>query len=194
MAIDDIVARIAADAGDEARALIDAATADADRLRADARARADARTEREAAKGRRDAERDAATILANARLRARDELLTARQALDVEALDRLVAGLESLDDARYAALLARAIAGADDGCSALGIGTADAQRLRGVLPDALAAAGVSLKIEDAPADVERGIVLVGDRVRVEVSAAAMVASRRDALLAEVDAALFGAGE
>jgi V/A-type H+-transporting ATPase subunit E len=193
VAIDDIVARIAADAEGEARALLDAARADADRLRADARARAEGRTAREEAKGRADAERDAATVLANARLASRDALLAARYALDVEALDRVVAALVALADDRYAALLARGIAEVADGCSALRVGTRDAERLRQALPGALAAAGVKLAVEDAPAGIERGVVLVGDRVRVEVSAAAMVAARRNDLLAEVDAALFGQG-
>jgi V/A-type H+/Na+-transporting ATPase subunit E len=194
VAIDDIVARIAADAEAEARALTDAAEADAERLRADARARADARTANEAARGRADSERDAATLLANARLAARDALLEARQALDAEALAGVESALIALPDDRYAALLARGIAEGSDGCSAVRLGSADAVRLSKALPNAMAAAGVTLKIEDAPADVERGVVLVGDRVRVEVSAAAMVKARRDDLLAEVDSALFGKGE
>ena len=194
MAIDDIVTRIAADARDEGDALLDAARADAERVRADAHARAEARTAGEAARGTADAERDAATLLANARLAARDALLTARQALDREAIERIEEALVGSDDERYAALLARGIAEAADCCGSLRIGTADPDRLRHTLPKALAAAGVTLPIEDAPADIERGVVLSGDRVRVEVSAAAMLKARRDDLLAEVDAALFGKDE
>ena len=194
MAIDDIVTRIAADARDEGDALLEAARADAERVRADARARADTRTASEAARGAAEAERDAATLLANARLAARDALLTARQALDGEALQRVEAALVGSDDDRYAALLARGIAEAAGACGSLRVGTADADRLRRALPEALAAAGVTLRIDDAPADIDRGVVLLGDRVRVEVSAAAMLKARRDDLLAEVDAALFGKGE
>jgi vacuolar-type H+-ATPase subunit E/Vma4 len=194
VAIDDIVTRIAADARDEGDALLDAARADAERVRADAHARADARTASEAARGTADAERDAATLLANARLAARDALVTARQALDREAIERIEEALVGSDDERYAALLARGIAEAADCCSSLRIGTVDADRLHRTLPKALAAAGVTLPIEDAPADIERGVVLSGDRVRVEVSAAAMLKARRDDLLAEVDVALFGKGE
>ena len=194
MAIDDIVTRIAADARDEGDALLDAARADAERVRADARARAEARTASETARGTAEAERDAATLLANTRLAARDALLTARQELDGEAIDGIEAALIGSDDERYAALLARGIAEAAGVCSSLRVGTADADRLRRSLPDALAAAGVALPIDDAPADIERGVVLLGDRVRVEVSAAAILKARRDDLLAEVDAALFGKGE
>ena len=193
MAIDDIVTRIAADARDESQVLVDAARSDADRIRADAVARAEARTAGEAVKGRADAERDAATLLANARLQARDALLTARYALDAEALDAVEAKLAALDDDRYAALLARGIDGAADGCISLRLGTADVDRLRHALPGALKVAGVTLTIDDAPADIERGVVLTGDRVRVEVSAAAMIKARRDDLLSETDTALFGNG-
>jgi len=193
VAIDDIVTRIANDADGEALELTDAARADSERMRADALARADARTARDAAKGVANAEHDAATLLANARLEARDALLTARYALDAEALDAVEAKLAALDDDRYAALLARGIDGAADGCISLRLGTADVDRLRHALPGALKVAGVTLAIDDAPADIERGVVLAGDRVRVEVSAAAMIQARRDDLLSEVDAALFGNG-
>jgi len=193
VAIDDIVTRIAADADSEALELTDAARADSERMRAEALTRADARTARDAAKGVADAERDAATLLANARLEARDALLTARYALDAEALGAVEANLVALDDDRYAALLARGISEAADGCSSLRVGTADADRLRRSLPGALKTAGVTLAIDDTPADIERGVVLAGDRVRVEVSAAAMIKARRDDLLSGADAALFGNG-
>jgi len=194
VAIDDIVTRIAADARDESQVLVDAARSDADRIRADAVARAEARTAGEAVKGRADAERDAATLLANARLQARDALLTARYALDAEALAAVEAALVALDDDRYAALLARGIAEAADACDSLRPGTADVDRLRRALPGALKVAGVALQVDDAPADIERGVVLSGDRVRVEVSAAAMIQARRDELLSQVDAELFGKDE
>ncbi|HEY5517646.1 MAG TPA: V-type ATP synthase subunit E, partial [Coriobacteriia bacterium] len=193
MAIDDIVKRIANDADGEGLELTDSARADSARMRSEALARADARTARDAAKGVADAARDAATLLANARLEARDALLTARYALDAEALDAVGARLVALADDRYAALLARGIAEAADGCGSLRLGTADAERLRRALPGALKVAGVTLEIDDAPADIERGVVLAGDRVRVEVSAAAMIKARRDDLLSGADAALFGNG-
>jgi vacuolar-type H+-ATPase subunit E/Vma4 len=193
VAIDDIIGRIATDADSEALEVTEAARAESERVRSDALARADARTARDAAKGVADAARDAATLIANARLGARDALLTARYALDAEALDAVEAKLVALDDDRYAALLARGIAGAADGCSSLRLGSADADRLRRALPGPLKASGVTLAIDDTPADIERGVVLAGDRVRVEVSAAAMIEARRDDLLSEVDAALFGNG-
>lgn len=194
MAIDDIVTRIAGDAQDEGGALLSAARADAERVTSEAHARAEARASEALAAARADAERETATLLANARLSARDAMLAARQALDDEALARVEAVLVALDDARYAALLAREAAASSEGCTSLRVGRADAERLREVLPNALEAAGVALRIDDPPADVERGLVLLGDRLRVEVSAAAIVAAHRDVLLAGVDATMFGRGE
>jgi vacuolar-type H+-ATPase subunit E/Vma4 len=194
MAIDDIVGRIAVDAQDESGVLLAAARADADRLTSEARARAGSRTAAETASAKAAAEREAATLLANARLAARDSMLTARRALDDEALTRVEEMLVALDDARYAALLAREIAASAEGCTSLRHGPADAGRLGRSLPAALATVGVGLPIDGEPADVERGVVLLGDRLRVEVSAAAIVAARRDTLLADVDALLFGEGE
>lgn len=194
MAIDDIVGRIAVDAQDEAEVLLAAARADAERRTSEARMRADARTAAERASARSALEREAATLLANARLAARDAMLTARRSLDDEALSRVEETLVSLDDVRYASLLAREIAASAEGCTSLRVGSADAVRLMRSLPAALAAAGVALPIDEAPADVERGVVLLGDRLRVEVSAAAIVDARRDALLADVDALLFAEGE
>lgn len=193
MAIDDIVTRIAGDAQDESAVLLAAANADVQRLADEARARADARQAAAIARGRADAERDAATLLANARLAARDAMLSARRALDDEALARVAEELVALPDARYGALLAREVAVSTEGCTSIRLGFADADRLRTGLPAALSAAGVVVPVDSEPADVEYGVVLLGDRLRVEVSAAAIVAARRDTLLADVDALLFGQG-
>jgi hypothetical protein len=73
------------------------------------------------------------------------------------------------------------------------LGSADAARLLASLPGALAKAGLDLKIDEAPAGIERGVVLVGDRVRIEVSPASLVYARRAELEAAGDRALFGEG-
>jgi hypothetical protein len=61
------------------------------------------------------------------------------------------------------------------------------------LPSALKAVGLALTIDDAPADIERGVVLVGDRVRIEVSPASLIFARRAGLESAADRALFGKG-
>lgn len=194
MAIDDIVTRIEGDASAEAEVLLAAARADAERIVAEAAARAKARAEGALEAGLVAAEREAATLVAGARLAARDASLTARQELDGEALARLEAALTALPDAGYAELLVRELASASLPAGALRLGTADASRLRAMLPAALAARGLDLSIDETPAGIERGVVLVGDRVRIEVSPASLVSARRADLEAEADKALFGDGK
>ena len=191
MAIDDIVTRIEGDATAEAEALLAQARTDAERTVAEARSRAAARAEQALERGLVAAKREAETLVAGARLAARDATLTARQALGAETLTRLEAALAALPDASYAELLAREIASAPLPAGTLRLGSADFARLRAALPAALASHAVDLSIEDAPADIERGVVLLGDRVRIEVSPASLVYARRAELEAEADRALFG---
>lgn len=192
MAIDDIVGKIAEDAGQEAAVLLAAAEADAARVTAEASARADEAAAKVVAREAALAERDAATILANARLQARDAMLVARLELGAEVLDKAREALVALPDDEYAALLARGVAGSVKGGETVLLGSADAQRLRAILPAALAAAGAgTLQLGDAPADVERGVAVHGERTRVDVSPAAIIAERRNELLALAGAELFG---
>jgi vacuolar-type H+-ATPase subunit E/Vma4 len=193
VAIEDIVSRIEDDAQAEGEARVIAARRDAALLVAQAGARAEARSAHEIELGRVRAEREAATVVAGARLAARDASLMARQEIDREALTRLEAALTALPDDRYAALLAREIASAPLPAGVLRLGSADGARLRTALPSALKAAGLALTIDDAPADIERGVVLVGDRVRIEVSPASLIFARRADLESAADRALFGKG-
>jgi len=191
MAIDDIVARIRADGEAEAAAIVAEATDDATRLTGEAKARAQADASRTLARESAAARREAATILANARLKARDAMLTARLALDDEALSAARAAIVALPDERYASLMARGVAASSIDDEIVLVGSADMARLRTALPAALATAGSSLTVSDVPADIEHGVVLVSDRVRVEVSPAAMVAAERASLMTDADRLLFG---
>jgi vacuolar-type H+-ATPase subunit E/Vma4 len=193
VAIEDIVTRIEGDAASEGAALLDTARRDAALLVAQAGARADARAAHALAAGRVKAEREAATLVAGARLAARDASLTSRQAIDHEALALLEAALVALPDDRYAALLAREISSSPLPAGVLRLGSADTARLRSALPAALAKVGLALTIDDGDAGIERGVVLVGDRVRIEVSPASLVYARRADLESEADRALFGEG-
>lgn len=191
MAIDDIVARIDSDAQAEAGALLDAARAASERTIAEATDRAESRAAQARERGRSAAEREASTLRAAARLAARDRMLAARQELVAEALKRVEAELAALPDAEYARLLARELARTSIPSGVLYLGHADAARLRAALPAALSAAGIDVEIAEASADIERGVVLVGDRVRIEVSPASIIEADRGELEAEVDRALFG---
>lgn len=190
MAIDDIVGRIEGDAQAEAAALLDAARADAEKVVADAAERAEAKAARAADRARSAAEREASTMLAAARLGARDRMLGARQDEVKRALAAVEEALVALPDADYASMLAGELGRTSLPQGSLYLGTADAARLRAVLPAALQAAGVEAQVSDELADVERGIVLLGDRVRIEFSPASIVDARRGELEAEIDRGLF----
>jgi vacuolar-type H+-ATPase subunit E/Vma4 len=190
MAIGDIVEKIRTDAEAEAAQAVEAAEAEAERVIAEATARAEVAALRTLERARSLARTDAETLLANARLHARDAGLVARLGLVAEALVAAEEALVALPDAEYAALIARGVAEAATGRETLLVADADAERLRTTLPAALAAAGVSLPLGTEPADAEHGVVLAGGGVRVEVSPAAFVAARRDELIAEADRLLF----
>jgi vacuolar-type H+-ATPase subunit E/Vma4 len=192
VAIDDIVAKIAEDAEAEAAVLVAEAEAEAARVTTDARARADAGATRVRAREHMLAERDAATVLAGARLAARDATLTARSAADGAVLEKAVKALEALPDPEYAAFIAREVAISATAEDTLLVGSADEDRVRTALPGALAEAGAAqITIGGRAPDTDRGVVVEGVRMRSVISPSAMVAERRDGLLAVADGALFG---
>ena len=190
MAIEDIVAKILADAEAEAAAIVATAQDDAERVVADATARGGADAKRTLLRERARAAADAETLLANARLSARDAGLGARFEIAIEALDGAEAALLALPEAEYAELIARAVARAATGRETISVSPADAARLAKTLPVALKAAGVDLPMGAKPADAAHGVVLEGGGVRFEVSPAALVAADREQLLADADRALF----
>ncbi|MDP2401582.1 MAG: hypothetical protein Q8M66_06345, partial [Actinomycetota bacterium] len=77
----------------------------------------------------------------------------------------------------------------------LEIGALDAGRLAASLPDALAAAGVDgVTIAGPSQDIERGVIVAGNRMTVEISAASLAHSRRTELETVAARALFGEEE
>lgn len=194
MALADIIKRIERDTTANAATLIGAAEAEANRVRHEAQASAKERRERELAHAGRVADQDASTRLASARLKGRDRVLAEKRELIGRALRSATDRILALPDQEYAALLAREIDKAARGGESVALGALDAERLRGALPAALEAAGVELDLADATDSVERGVVLIGKRMRVEISPASLVASRRAHLEALVSSVLFDSGE
>ncbi len=191
MALADIIARIAADATREADAVVLEAREAADEARGEAQALADAQRERSVARARTGALAEARTRVAAARLAARDrELAAKREAID-RVLAEVTAQLHALPDAEYAALIAREVARVARGGERLAYGEADAPRLASHLPAALDALGVRPEFVGATGAIERGAVLLGERMRVEVSAAALIETHRDRLVEIVAGSLFG---
>lgn len=193
MALADILQRIAQDAADEAAAIVREAEEAASRLRADAHAQAADRHERtvESARGR--ATEEARTRLARARIAARDSALAARREMVDRVLAETVARLERLPAAGYTAFIAREVAGVARGGERLSIASADAERLVPGLADALADAGVEVRYAGLTEALAHGVVLEGDRVRGEVSPAAVVAAHAEALTARIVGDLFDRG-
>ncbi len=141
MAITDIITRIETDATAEAATITGAAGAEAERLLAQAEATLAAERDAALAAAGHDAAEEAATLLANVRLAARDELLGRKRALAERVLDNARARLEALPDREYTELIASGVAAAAHGGGTLAIAAADAKRLGG-LTERLAELGV----------------------------------------------------
>lgn len=192
MALQDIIDRIERDAADEAGRLIDAAGARADSIREEAVAKAAAYTAETLTAIEKAARREAETLVVNARLHVRDESLASRRAWIDEAFARSVAALAQLPDAEYAEFLAKRIADAARGGERLLLGAADVSRgpaiaaaLARIAPD------LKLVVTDGAATFDRGALLVGDRVRADLSLEAIVEERRDELELVIARVLFG---
>lgn len=190
MAIADIIARIADDARAEADGVIGAAKRRAAEREAEVRAQATREAGRLAVLADEQARVEAGTLLANARLSARDRLLSAKRERAEAVLDSVRERIESLPDGEYAKLIARRIEGSALPGQIVRIAPADRDRLA-ALASLLEAAGVDVRVDEEPADAARGAVLEGGGVRVDVSPASLIATRRDELLHIAAEALFG---
>lgn len=192
MALADIIARIEADAAAEAAAVEDAAHERAEAVLASARAKAAAYVADAIDAAQRDADRDAETLVVNARLKGRDALVTARRELMAEALDAAVQRIAELPDDEYARFLAARIVAASRGGETVAFGAQDAARAQAVFAEVgRIAPDLGLSAAEAPAPFARGALLAGDRVRVDLSLLAIIAERADELELIAAAALFG---
>lgn len=190
MAITDLIERIEGDAASEAAAIVDAAKAEAKAITERAEATAAAERATTLAEAERAVSDERETLLANARLTARDQLLARKRALAETVLERARVSLESMPAAEYLELIASAVAKNAASGDTLAIAPADAERLKGLGP-ALERRGVRVLVTGDPAPLDRGVLLTGDRVRLEISPASLVADSRDQLLLAASRALFG---
>lgn len=181
MAIADIITRIEHDAVAEADTLLAAAQERADAKVAAARAEAQRDAARIKARGAESAQVEAQTLLANARLAARDAFLGARKELAEQVLAGVRDALEALPDDEYAAFIAREAARVAVPGQRIRIAAADAGRLADI-GSLVAAHGIELAVEGEAADLARGVRVEGDGVRVEVSPAAYVAEHHGDML------------
>lgn len=193
MAITDILTRIETDAAAEAATALETAKAEAARILGAAEAMLAAERTAALAAAEHEAAEEAGMLLANARLAARDALLAEKRALAERVLDRARESLEALPDGEYLEFIASGVKRAAVGGETLAVAAADAKRLAG-LEKRLSALGVQVTAGAEPAPIARGALLLGDRVSVEVSPAALVADRGDDLLLVAASTLFGGKE
>ncbi|MBN2405585.1 MAG: hypothetical protein JXE06_08390 [Coriobacteriia bacterium] len=199
MALADIIGRIESDAGAEGRALTDGARARAEAIMAEAKREGEHFHERAVHDARRDAESRAATLLANARLSARDEMLSGKRALVERVLREAEEQLLALDDEAYSRLIARGIVRAAHGGDHVRVAAADKMRLSGLasaVQALLAEEGINreLVFSEETADIAHGVILQADRVSAEISPASLIAGRRDELAGVASSRLFLAEE
>lgn len=191
MALADILRRIEEDSLAEAAEILRVAEEAGAAVRDDAQERAQARTRHVVEHTTREAEAAARTRLATARLAARDNALAAKRHLVERVLAQVADTLESLSPEEYAAFIAREVKQVARGGETLSVGHQDHGRLGTFLAPALAAAKCRVTIRGVTGAIERGVLIEGDRVKVEVSARSLVASRRDHLVALAAGVLFG---
>lgn len=195
MALADILERIEGDAVREGQSLVDAAEAEAELLLTAARDEAEVAAERTVADAEREAARDAATLVAAARLAARDEALAGRRALIERAMAAVADRLVALPDAEYTAFLADAIATSARGDERVLVAAADSERLGGLAAAVEARARqlgreLALTYPEKSASIENGVLLDGDRESVDLSIAGLIETRRESLVMDVAEALF----
>lgn len=195
MALADILNRIAADAAVEAQAVLDAARVEADQGLAEARSRAESAADGIERATAREASLTAETLLANARLEARDALLVAKRDVLDTALTKLGERIVELPDADYTAFLASAIVGAARGGERVLVATADAGRLEGLHEAVKAvaqAAGRTLTLEfgGEQAAVAHGVMLLGTRDSVDLSVDGIIGGQRETLLMRLASLIF----
>lgn len=195
MALADIISRIESDAESEGEVVVRAAEESAQRLVAQARLDAAQLSQERIARAEREAQAEAATVRANARLAARDAALATRRALIEETLEDCAAALVGMPDDRYASFLGQRIAKSARGDETVYIAAADKDRLSSALPAAIKAAapGLELAYSDSPAEgIEHGAVLRAARSSEDFSIAGIVAERREELSMTISQLLFAA--
>lgn len=191
MALADILQRIDRDAGTDAERLVAAAETAAEQARKDAESAGASYHTSELERAKRELAEEARTLLAGARLRGRDRVLAEKRELLARVFDLAVERIVALPDAEYVALMVREVTAASRGNERVYVGTLDADRLSALLPTALTAAGSEVTVAGIAPDLERGVVLEGERMRVEISPVALIESHRSELEASVTDELFG---
>ena len=192
--LEKIIGQIEAEARQAADEALKAAKAQADELAAQAAAQAEAECRRIAER----CERDKADALRRAEsaadLQKRRALLTAKQAVIAQTLEKAHAQLLGLPAEEYFAAIVRlAAANAQPGQGVICLNEAALARLPAGFEKALAEAlpaGCSLTLGKTPRAMDGGFILVYGGIEENCSFSALFASRKEALQDSVQKILF----
>jgi len=191
VALADIINKIETDAEAESQRILAAAEERAETIKREATQVADGYRATFVENAEAEARREADRIVVSARLAARDEALAKRRLLVDEVLADVARSMASSSDSEYASFLASRVAAVARGGETLHLGTEDVARADAVVEALrLLAPGLSLAVSKTPAPFARGVLLQGDRVRVDLSLGAIVEERRDELELSVASKLF----
>lgn len=191
MALKDILGRIDSETEAEVAKILSAAREEADRSLEAARSVARGLAEDRLAKATKAAEQEAAAMVAAARIRARDRLIAEKRVYLERALREAVARIESGNEGEYASLLCTRAIPLLRGNESVEVGAGEPGSVRDSIARTLAEAGLD-HIEVGVTDqVDKGLLLRGERMYVEVSANTIVNEARSHLEAVAAKVLFG---
>lgn len=191
MALADIVTKIKVDAQTQARLMLDEAQAQAAVLVDEARTKAERESGARLADAEKRAKREANTVMVNARLSARDELLSHKRSIVEDVLAATVGAIRDMDDTSYVQFMAQQIISYARGGERVWPSEADAHRLDSVIKQLGASnLGSAFEVEPGFAPIKSGFMLVGEKTSYDLSHEAIVESHRRELEPLVAASLF----
>jgi len=193
MAVEDILKRIASDAEDEARAILDRARAEADTISSEARERIEGERDGLMAAARQRADEEHNRIVTLARLEARRDELSEKQRLIDVVFERTRERILKMDRDEYRGLIAAFLKGAVDGGDYEVLTDPDDDRVDQSFLDDVAGAvpGLSLRLSDERRAIGGGLVLRSGRTETNCGLDTMLRDARERLETEVAAELFG---
>lgn len=182
MALADIITKIEADAREQADAVLAEAQRKASELLEQSRAKAEREASKMRAAAQAERDRDAETIVVKARLAARDAMVGRHRQAVEDALAATVEALGELPDETYLPWLAEHVLSSARGGETLLVGKLDAPR-EDKLREELARRAPELQLgrSSSAAPFDRGALLLGDRVKADLSLQTLVMDQRDEL-------------
>lgn len=197
MAVDDILKKIKADAGDAARQIVSESRAEADALLDAAREKVAAEKARLEAKAQQRADEERNRIITLARLGARRELLSEKQRLIDRVFDETRKKVLSMGRDEYRAFISTVLKEAlEPGDYEVLVGEGEDRIDQAFLDQAAREAGGQgkLTLTGERRAISGGLILRRGRIETNCSLDTIIRDARERLETEVAAILFGAEE